>query len=143
MSQHQLLTGLSPQEVEESRIKHGANVLTPPKRTPLWKLFLEKFGDPIIIILLLAGACSLGIAAYEYFGLHHEATVFFEPVGIFVAIFLATGLSFYFEQQADKEFKILNQVNDEEPVRVIREGNTTEVPKCDIVVGDIVMLGTG
>ena len=129
MSQHQLLTGLSPQEVEESRIKHGANVLTPPKRTPLWKLFLEKFGDPIIIILLLAGACSLGIAAYEYYGLHHEATVFFEPVGIFVAIFLATGLSFYFEQQADKEFKILNQVNDEEPVRVIREGN--------------VMLGTG
>lgn len=143
MSQHQPLTGLSPQDVEESRIKHGANVLTPPKRTPLWKLFLEKFGDPIIIILLLAGACSLGIAAYEYFGLHHEATVFFEPVGIFVAIFLATGLSFYFEQQADKEFKILNQVNDEEPVRVIREGNTTEVPKCDIVVGDIVMLGTG
>lgn len=143
MSQHQHLTGLTPQEVEESRIKHGANILTPPKRTPLWKLFLEKFGDPIIIILLLAGFCSLGIAAYEYFGLQHDSTVFFEPVGIFVAIFLATGLSFYFEQQADKEFKILNQVNDEEPVRVIREGNTTEVPKCDIVVGDIVMLGTG
>jgi len=143
MSQHQHLTGLTPQEVEESRIKHGANILTPPKRTPFWKLFLEKFGDPIIIILLLAGFCSLGIAAYEYFGLQHDSTVFFEPVGIFVAIFLATGLSFYFEQQADKEFKILNQVNDEEPVRVIREGNTTEVPKCDIVVGDIVMLGTG
>jgi len=66
MSQHQHLTGLTPQEVEESRIKHGANILTPPKRTPLWKLFLEKFGDPIIIILLLAGFCSLGIAAYEY-----------------------------------------------------------------------------
>jgi len=95
MSQHQHLTGLTPQEVEESRIKHGANILTPPKRTPLWKLFLEKFGDPIIIILLLAGFCSLGIAAYEYFGLQHDSTVFFEPVGIFVAIFLATGLSFY------------------------------------------------
>ena len=91
----------------------------------------------------MAGACSLGIAAYEFFALHHEASTFFEPIGIFVAVFLATGLAFYFEQQADKEFKILNQVNDEEPVRVIREGNTTEVPKSDIVVGDIVMLGTG
>lgn len=143
MSKHQHFTGLSPQEVEESRAKHGANVLTPPKRTPLWQLFLEKFGDPIIIILLLAGVCSLGIAAYEFFGLGHEATAFFEPIGIFVAVFLATGLSFYFEQQADKEFKILNQVNDEEPVRVIRNGNPTEVPKSEIVVGDIVMLGTG
>ena len=143
MSKQQHYTGLSPQEVEESRNKYGANVLTPPQRTPLWKLFIEKFKDPIIIILLLAGACSLGIAAYEFFALHHEASTFFEPIGIFVAVFLATGLAFYFEQQADKEFKILNQVNDEEPVRVIREGNTTEVPKSDIVVGDIVMLGTG
>ena len=143
MSKQQHYTGLSPQEVEESRKKYGANVLTPPQRTPLWKLFIEKFKDPIIIILLLAGACSLGIAAYEFFALHHEASTFFEPIGIFVAVFLATGLAFYFEQQADKEFKILNQVNDEEPVRVIREGNTTEVPKSDIVVGDIVMLSTG
>ena len=120
MSKQQHYTGLSPQEVEESRNKYGANVLTPPQRTPLWKLFIEKFKDPIIIILLLAGACSLGIAAYEFFALHHEASTFFEPIGIFVAVFLATGLAFYFEQQADKEFKILNQVNDEEPVRVIR-----------------------
>ena len=73
MSKQQHYTGLSPQEVEESRNKYGANVLTPPQRTPLWKLFIEKFKDPIIIILLLAGACSLGIAAYEFFALQHEA----------------------------------------------------------------------
>lgn len=106
--------------------------------------FLEKFKDPLIIILLVAGALSIGIACYEYYALPDtDATVFFEPLGIFIAIFLATGLAFYFEARADKKFAILNQVNDDEPVQVIRNGNTTQVPKKDIVVGDIVIITTG
>ncbi len=106
--------------------------------------FLEKFKDPLIIILLVAGALSIGIACYEYYALPDtDATVFFEPLGIFIAIFLATGLAFYFEARADKEFAILNQVNDDEPVQVIRNGNTTQVSKKDIVVGDIVIITTG
>ncbi len=106
--------------------------------------FLEKFKDPLIIILLVAGALSIGIACYEYYALPDTgATVFFEPLGIFIAIFLATGLAFYFEARADKEFAILNQVNDDEPVQVIRNGNTTQVPKKDIVVGDTVIITTG
>ena len=136
-------TGLTDAQVLESRRKNGANVLTPPEKEPLWKQFLEKFGDPLIIILMIAGALSIGISCYEFFGLGQGAAVFFEPVGIFVAIFLATGLAFYFELQADKEFTILNQVNDDEPVEVIRNGNTTQIPRKDIVVGDIVILNTG
>ena len=136
-------TGLSAQEVEASRKEHGENVLTPPAKEPLWLQFLDKFKDPLIIILIIAGLLSIGIAFYEYIGLGHGAAVFFEPGGIFVAILLATGLSFYFEYQADKEFAILNQVNDDEPVEVIRQSNTTEVPRRSIVVGDIVVLNTG
>ena len=136
-------TGLSDAEVLESRKKHGVNTLTPPEKEPLWKQFMEKFSDPLIIILLIAGALSIGISCYEYFGLEQGATVFFEPVGIFVAILLATGLAFYFEMQADKEFTILNQVNDDEPVEVMRNGNTTQIPRKDVVVGDIVILNTG
>lgn len=105
--------------------------------------FLEKFSDPLIIILMIAGALSIGISCYEFFGLGQDATVFFEPAGIFVAILLATGLAFYFELQADKEFTILNKVNDDEPVTVVRNGNTTRIPRKDIVVGDIVILNTG
>ena len=136
-------TGLSAQEVEASRKEHGENILTPPAKAPLWLQFLDKFKDPLIIILIIAGLLSIGIAFYEYIGLGHGAAVFFEPGGIFVAILLATGLSFYFEYQADKEFAILNQVNDDEPVEVIRQSNTTEVPRRSIVVGDIVVLNTG
>ena len=143
MSQSEHLTGLTAREVEENRLKYGENTLTPPPRTPAWKLFLAKFTDPLIIILLVAGALSVGISCYEYWGLHEGKTVFFEPVGIFAAILLATGLAFYFEQKADKEFAILNKVNDDEPVQVIREGNPTMVPKRDVVVGDIVVLTTG
>ena len=135
--------GLTDVEVLESRKKNGANVLTPPEKEPLWKQFLEKFGDPLIIILMIAGVLSIGIACYEYFGLGQGGDVFFEPAGIFVAILLATGLAFYFELQADKEFTILNQVNDDELVEVIRNGNTTQIPRKDIVVGDIVILNTG
>ena len=136
-------TGLSAQEVEASRKEHGENVLTPPAKKPIWLQFLDKFKDPLIIILIFAGVLSICISFYEYLGLGHGAAVFFEPGGIFVAILLATGLSFYFEYQADKEFAILNQVNDDEPVEVIRQSNITEVPRRNIVVGDIVVLNTG
>ena len=135
--------GLSDAEVLESRKKYGANVLTPPEKDPLWKQFLEKFEDPLIIILMIAGVLSIGISFYEYFGLGEGGEVFFEPAGIFVAILLATGLAFYFELQADKEFTILNQVNDDEPVEVIRNGNVKQIPRKDVVVGDIVILNTG
>ena len=143
MEQSKHLVGLTEAEVVESRRKHGSNVLTPPAKAPLWKQFLDKFSDPLIVILLIAGVLSVCISIYEYFSLGQSAQVFFEPVGIFVAIFLATGLAFYFELQADKEFTVLNQVNDDEPVEVIRGGNITQVPRRDVVVGDIVVLNTG
>lgn len=136
-------TGLTAAQVAESRAKYGENVLTPPAKEPLWRQFLDKFRDPLIIILLIAGVLSILISCYEYFGLGDGLTVFFEPVGIFVAIMLATGLAFYFEYQADKEFAILNQVNDDEPVEVIRNANTTQIPRRDVVVGDIVLINTG
>ena len=136
-------TGLTEAQVLESRRQHGANVLTPPEKAPLWKQFLEKFRDPLIVILMIAGVLSVGISFYEFFGLGQGAEVFFEPVGIFVAILLATGLAFYFELQADKEFAVLNQVNDDEAVEVIREGNATRVARRDVVVGDIVVISTG
>lgn len=136
-------TGLTAREVAQSRSKYGENVLTPPTKAPLWLQFLDKFRDPLIIILLIAGALSILISCYEYFGLGDGPTVFFEPVGIFVAIMLATGLSFYFEYQADKEFAILNKVNDDEPVEVIRDSNTTQIPRREVVVGDIVIVNTG
>ncbi len=135
--------GLTDKEVLESRKKYGINKLTPPEKDSLWKQFLGKFEDPLIIILMIAGALSVGISFYEYFGLHEGFAVFFEPIGIFVAILLATGLAFYFELKADKEFAILNQVNDDELVEVIRNANTTQIPKKDVVVGDIVILNTG
>lgn len=136
-------TGLTAREVAQSRSKYGENVLTPPAKAPLWLQFLDKFRDPLIIILLIAGALSILISCYEYFALGDGPTVFFEPVGIFVAIMLATGLSFYFEYQADKEFAILNKVNDDEPVEVIRDSNTTQIPHREVVVGDIVIVNTG
>lgn len=137
------LVGLTDAEVAESRRLHGTNVLTPAKKKSLLRCFLEKFRDPLIIILLVAGALSVGISLYEYFCLGQDLAVFFEPTGIFIAIILATGLAFLFETKADREFAILNKVNDEEPVRVIRDGNTVEIPRRDVVVGDIVILGSG
>lgn len=135
------LTGLTTAQVEESRKKHGANTITPPEKEPLWKLFLEKFEDPIIRILLIAAFLSLGIAIFEHIstGIGHYA----ETVGIFCAILLATGVAFWFEMDANRKFDILNQVNDDTLVKVIRNGNVIEVPKQDIVVGDIVILETG
>ncbi len=135
--------GLTPDEVRTSRQAHGANVLTPPEKAPLWRQYLDKFGDPLIVILLIAGLLSVGISVYEFHGMDKGSEVFFEPVGIFVAIFLATGLAFYFERSAEKEFAVLNQAADDEAVEVVREGNVTLVPRCEVVVGDIVVLSTG
>lgn len=136
-------SGLTDAQVLQSRAKHGVNILTPPAKDPLWKQYLEKFKDPLIVILIIAGMMSIGISCYECFGLHASSTVFFEPVGIFVAILLATGLAFIFEQKADKEFSILNQVNDDEPVEAIRNGNAVKIAKKDVVVGDILIIETG
>lgn len=143
MSQTHHYTGLTEAEVAESRGKYGVNILTPPEKEPLWRQFLKKFGDPLIIILMIAGVLSVGISCYEYWGLGQGAGVFFEPVGIFIAILLATGLAFVFELKADKEFALLNQVNDDEPVQVIRGGNIVQIARKDVVVGDIVILNTG
>lgn len=141
MSQQQF-KGLTDSQVQQSRAEHGANVLTPRERRAAWKLFLDKFREPLIIILLVAGVASIGISIYEYH-LDGEFKVFFEPIGIFAAIFLATGLGFIFERKADKEFNLLNKVSDDEAVQVWRNGVIAEVPKKDIVVGDIVVLNTG
>ncbi len=135
--------GLTKEEVLESRQRNGSNVLSEPEKVSLWIRFLHKFEDPLIIILLVAGILSVSISFYEYYVLQEDTTVFFEPVGIFVAILLATGLAFLFEVKADREFAILNQVNDEEPVMVIREGRRQQIPKCDVVVGDIILINTG
>ncbi|MCF0236586.1 MAG: haloacid dehalogenase, partial [Bacteroidaceae bacterium] len=110
--QHQ---GLSAEEVRKSREQHGANILTPQEKEPLWRQYLEKCEDPLIIVLIIAGVLSVGIAVYEFCSLDHGAEVFFEPLGIFIAILLATGLAFYFELKANKAFNLLNQVNDDEP----------------------------
>ncbi len=135
--------GLNDVQIRESREKHGRNVLTPAAKESLFSLFLAKFKDPLIIILIVAGLASCGISLYEYYGLDKGTAVFFEPLGIFIAIILATGLAFYFEMKADKEFSILNQVNDEEAVTVVRNGTVTQIPKSAIVVGDIIMINTG
>ena len=136
-------TGLTAEEVARSRSENGANILTPPKKESLWLKFVKKFADPLVIILLVAGALSVCISCYEYWGLGEGPGVFFEPLGIIIAIILATGLSFYFELKADREFAILNKVNDDEPVQLIRDGRPVQVPKKDVVVGDIVVLNTG
>lgn len=143
MSQSKSYVGLTDAEVLESRKKNGVNILTPPEQDPWWKEFLDKFSDPLIIILLVAGVLSVGISFYEFFGLGQDWKVFFEPIGIFVAIGLATTLAFIFEQKANKAFKILNQVNDDEAVEVMRNGTTTTIPRKEVVVGDIVFINTG
>lgn len=143
MSVAKKYTGLDDAGVEKSRREHGVNVMTPAAKDSVWMLFLAKFKDPVILVLLVAGLLSVGISVYEYLVQGKDAGVFFEPTGIFIAVFLATGLAFWFEQKADKEFALLNQVNDDEPVTVIRNGAPVQIPKRDIVVGDIVQLDTG
>ena len=135
--------GLSDKEVAESRARYGANLLTPVARVSVWRKFLEKFQDPTIIILLVAALLSIGVSVYEVYYHERGSEAFLEPMGILFAVLLATGLAFYFEQKADREFTILNKVNDDEPVRVIRNGHTMEVPKQSVVVGDIVVVESG
>ena len=135
--------GLTEKQVLENRDKYGVNILTPPEKEPLWKQFLEKFSDPIIKILLVALVLSVGVACYQFFSGAEPASVFLEPVGILVAILLATCVGFAFEVSANKKFEILNQVNDDTMVQAIRGGNICEIPRRDVVVGDVVVLNTG
>ena len=129
------LLGLTDQEVLSNREKFGENLLTPPKRPSIWKLYLEKFQDPVIKVLLVAAVFSLVISIIE--------NEYAETIGIFFAIFLATGIGFYFEYDANKKFDLLNAVGEETPVTVIRNGKICEIPRKDIVVGDVVILNTG
>ena len=144
MSDRFKYSGLTDTQAIESRKIHGSNILTPAAKDSLLKKFFEKFSDPLIMILLIAGLLSIGISLYEYYADSERGLmVFFEPIGIFIAILLATGLSFIFELKADKEFELLNQVNDDEAVTVMRNGKATTIPRKEVVVGDIVMLSVG
>ena len=129
------LHGLSDKQVQESRETYGWNLLTPPKRPSMWKLYLEKFNDPVIRILLVAAFFSFIISMIE--------GEYAETIGIFFAIFLATGIGFYFEYDANKKFDLLNAVGEETPVTVRRNGKIQEIPRKEVVVGDIVILNTG
>jgi Ca2+-transporting ATPase len=143
MEQNHHYTGLSDAQVVESRKQHGENILTPPEKESLWVQFLEKFTDPIIVILLIALALSIGVSCYEFFSGHGGANVFFEPAGILIAVLLATVVGFLFELSANKKFEVLNKVNDDTLVKVIRNGNVCQITKKEVVVGDIVILETG
>lgn len=127
--------GLSDAQVADSRQQYGDNVLTPPKKTSLWKLYLDKYRDPIIQILLVAALVSLVLAFVE-----HD---FVETLGIFIAIFIATTVGFYFECDAARKFRVLTAINEDQPVKVRRDGKVMEVPRRDVVVGDIILVETG
>ena len=136
--------GLTSQQVEESRLKYGANVLTPPARESLWKKFIEKFEDPIIRILLVAWLLSMIISCVHCWGPEQAGfSAFLEPIGIFFAIILASGIGFIFEVKAARAFDVLNTVNDDVMVTVLRDGKVQEVSRKEIVVGDVVILNTG
>ena len=127
--------GLTDEQVKQSREQHGRNVLTPPQRTSLWKLYLDKYRDPIIQILLVAAFVSLILAFIE--------KNFMETIGIFVAVFLATTVGFYFERDAAKKFNLLTALSEEQPVKVRRNGKVMEIPRHDVVVGDVVLVEVG
>lgn len=135
--------GLTNESVLENRKKYGENILTPPQKASLWSEFLEKFKDPIIIILLTALILSVGVSFYHYFEDGHNLKVFLEPAGIGFAVLLATCVGFAFEVNANKKFEVLNQINDDTWVNVIRNGNISQIPRKEVVVGDIVLLETG
>ena len=138
------IQGLSQEQVEESRRKYGENILTPPARESLWKKFLEKFEDPIIRILLIAWVLSMVISSVHCWGPEQVGSqAFLEPIGIFFAIVLASGIGFIFEVKAARAFEVLNTVNDDVMVTVLRDGKVQEVSRKEIVVGDVVMLDTG
>ena len=127
--------GLTEKEIEESRARHGNNLLTPPQRKPWWRLFLKKFDDPVIRILIIAAALSVGVGAME--------GQYLEGVGIIIAIFLATSLAFANEYRANREFDVLNKVNEETPVKIVRNGKPSAIPRKDLVVNDILLLEIG
>lgn len=127
--------GLTDEQVRKSRAEHGVNLLTPPKRPSLWKLYLEKFEDPVVRVLLVAALLSLGISVVE--------NEYAETIGIIAAILLATGIGFFFEYDAGRKFDLLNAVGEETPVKVMRGGHIREIPRKEVVVGDIVLLETG
>ncbi len=135
--------GLSARDVETSRLEHGHNVLTQPVRVPLWKQFLQKFDDPLIKILLVALLMSMGLAVYEYCYIEPKAETLIEPIGILLAIVLATLVGFVVEVNAARKFELLNKTNDDIAVKVRRDGHVTQVRRRDVVVGDIVLLDTG
>ena len=135
MKENYYHVGLTDEEVRKSRAEHGVNLMTPPKRPSMWKLYLEKFQDPVVKVLLVAAFFSLVISIVE--------NEYAETIGIIAAILLATGLGFFFEYDANKKFDLLNQVNEETKVKVIRNGHVQEIPRKDVVVGDIVVLETG
>ena len=135
--------GLTDAQVLENRKRFGENILTPPEKESLWKQFREKFTEPIIVILLVALALSIGVSCYEYFSGHSALSIFLEPAGILVAVLLATVVGFFFEVSANKKFEVLNKVNDDIPVRVIRNGNVCQILKREVVVGDVAILETG
>jgi Ca2+-transporting ATPase len=135
--------GLTASEVEESRRKYGDNVLTPPEKEPVWKQFLEKFQDPIIRILLIALLLSVAVSLYQLFTGAEGIEVLLEPLGIFVAVMLATTVGFLFEQSANKKFEVLNQSEDETLVTVSRDGFIQRIERKDVVVGDSVVIETG
>ena len=136
--------GLTDAEVNESRKKHGWNILTPPKKVSLWKQFLEKFEEPIIRILLMAWVLSMIISSVHCWGPENAGfSAFLEPLGIFFAIMLSITIGFFFEVKAARAFEVLNTVNDDVMVTVMRNGKVQEVPRKDIVVGDVVLLNTG
>jgi Ca2+-transporting ATPase len=121
--------------VERSRAEHGENVLTPPKRTSFWRLYLEKYEDPIIRILLVAAVISLGLAVFS--------GEYVETIGIILAVLFATTVGFYFERDAAKKFDVLTALGEEQPVKVIRDGKPQQIARRDVVVGDIVVVETG
>ena len=127
--------GLTAIEVEKSRLEHGENVLTPPKRQSMWHLYLEKYQDPMIRILLVAAVVSLALAFVKQ--------DFIETLGIIFAIILATTVGFFFERDAARKFDVLTQLGEEQPVKVVREGKVMEIPRCEVVVGDVVIVETG
>ena len=156
---------LNESQFAESRKEHGVNILTPPEKESLWKQFVQTLtgplghlipgwenGDSLVFILEIAALLSTFISFSEYYGwlgleASYDAKVFFEPAGIIMAIILATGISFYFEVKANREFDILNQVNDDEPVKAVRliggKEKVVAIPRRDVVVGDVLMLSTG
>lgn len=129
--------GLTSAEVQASREKHGWNLITPPPREPWWRQLLEKFNDPIIRILMIAAVLATLV------GFSHTPPDWIEGVGIVIAILLSTGLAYWNERMAEREFSLLNQVSDETPVKVIRDGGLHTLPRKELVVGDVVLLDLG